>query len=424
MAIVNSRAAIEPKTGKAAIFVNETIHSLMRKLFANNEQGFAYDPNDLSTMFQDAAGNVPVTAVGQPVGLMLDKSKGVALGSEILVNNTFESGLTGVILFDGNGSQSTLTLNTVNPISGTRDAKLTVTASGSARPGISFNRNDGGGIVGALYELSFDFKVVSGDVKLTNVYDGLNAISPKPTTGTSGRYTVRYTQRNAETCALYFGAGTGVIQLDNISLRQVKGNHAYQATSASRPILRQNAATGANYLEFDGSDDFLQTNNIDFTGTDKVSLFAGVRKLSDVNTGIVAEFSPLALTNDGTFCLYAPFDLNYKGYGFRSRFSLNSDALVNTPLSPNSAVLSGKGNISADSTVLRVNGVHAASTASDQGTGNYGNYPLYIGRRAGTSFPFNGHLYSFIGIGRLTSDSETIAMEKAIAKHVGVTLNV
>ena len=77
MAIVNSRAAIEPKTGKAAIFVNETIPSLMRKLFSNGEQGFFYDPNDLSTMYQDAGRIVPVTAVGQAVGLMLDKSKGL-----------------------------------------------------------------------------------------------------------------------------------------------------------------------------------------------------------------------------------------------------------------------------------------------------------------------------------------------------------
>ena len=46
----------------------------IQSLFANNEQGFFYDPNDLSTMFQDAAGTVPVTAAGQPVGLMLDKS--------------------------------------------------------------------------------------------------------------------------------------------------------------------------------------------------------------------------------------------------------------------------------------------------------------------------------------------------------------
>lgn len=43
-------------------------------LFAAGEQGAWYDPSDLSTLFQDAAGTIPVTAVGDPVGRMLDKS--------------------------------------------------------------------------------------------------------------------------------------------------------------------------------------------------------------------------------------------------------------------------------------------------------------------------------------------------------------
>lgn len=72
--------------------------------------------------------------------------------------------------------------------------------------------------------------------------------------------------------------------------------------------------------------------------------------------------------------------------------------------------------------------VNAANTVYNStplaGTGNYGNYPLYIGRRAGTSLPFNGHIYSLIGIGRLTTDSETAIIEKEFAKHAGVTLSV
>ena len=44
------------------------------KLFANGEQGFFYDPSDMGTMFQDAAGTIPVTAAGQPIGLIRDKS--------------------------------------------------------------------------------------------------------------------------------------------------------------------------------------------------------------------------------------------------------------------------------------------------------------------------------------------------------------
>jgi len=43
-------------------------------LFRGGAQGAWYDPSDLATLFQDSAGTVPVTASGQPVGLMCDKS--------------------------------------------------------------------------------------------------------------------------------------------------------------------------------------------------------------------------------------------------------------------------------------------------------------------------------------------------------------
>lgn len=45
-----------------------------RTLFAASEPGAWYDPSDMSTLFQDSAGTVPVTAVEQPVGRILDKS--------------------------------------------------------------------------------------------------------------------------------------------------------------------------------------------------------------------------------------------------------------------------------------------------------------------------------------------------------------
>jgi len=44
------------------------------QLFLAGVLGFWFDPSDLSTLFQDAAGTIPVTADGDPVGLMLDKS--------------------------------------------------------------------------------------------------------------------------------------------------------------------------------------------------------------------------------------------------------------------------------------------------------------------------------------------------------------
>lgn len=44
------------------------------ELFATSVPGAWYDPSDLSTMSQDDAGTTPVTAAGQAVGRMLDKS--------------------------------------------------------------------------------------------------------------------------------------------------------------------------------------------------------------------------------------------------------------------------------------------------------------------------------------------------------------
>jgi len=43
-------------------------------LFAGGIAGVWYGPSDIDTLFQDSAGTTPVTASGQPVGRMLDKS--------------------------------------------------------------------------------------------------------------------------------------------------------------------------------------------------------------------------------------------------------------------------------------------------------------------------------------------------------------
>jgi len=46
----------------------------MLNLFSGGQRGVWYDPSDLATMYQESGGTAPVTADGQPVGLMLDKS--------------------------------------------------------------------------------------------------------------------------------------------------------------------------------------------------------------------------------------------------------------------------------------------------------------------------------------------------------------
>jgi len=64
-------------------------------LFNNGEAGVWYDPSSINTLYQDYQGVTPVTAVGEPVGLMLDKSEGLAQGPELVTNGDFATNLSG-----------------------------------------------------------------------------------------------------------------------------------------------------------------------------------------------------------------------------------------------------------------------------------------------------------------------------------------
>ena len=69
--ITNIFSSLSSTLGQA---FNSRFNMLIKKLFANNEQGFAYDPNDLTTLYQAVGGTIPVTKVVQPIGKSLDKS--------------------------------------------------------------------------------------------------------------------------------------------------------------------------------------------------------------------------------------------------------------------------------------------------------------------------------------------------------------
>lgn len=242
------------------------------QLFAAGEQGFWYDPSDFSTMFQDAAGTTPVTAVGQPVGRILDKS---------------------------------------------------------------------------------------------------------------GR-----------------------------------GNHATQSTSVARPVLGQEAG-GQYYLAFDGTDDCLFTGNIDFSATNKMSVFSGVRKLSDATPGVIAEMSADWFSNNGTFALTAP-NTAAANYGWNSRGTISVIGITaNSYAAPDTSVLAGLAEISTDTLVLRRNTNQVLNLTSDQGSGNYGNYPIFIGRRNNSLFPFNGRIYSLIIRGALTSGTQFTNTEAWVNSKTG-----
>jgi hypothetical protein len=113
---------------------------------------------------------------------------------------------------------------------------------------------------------------------------------------------------------------------------------------------------------------------------------------------MIAETSVDIGASNGALNLVVPNASPFGGRGFRSKGTIQGAADVgnSTYTAPITQVLSGLGDISGDVARLRVNGAQVAEALTDQGTGNYLAYPLYIGMRGGVSLPFNGQLYSLI----------------------------
>jgi hypothetical protein len=192
-----------------------------------------------------------------------------------------------------------------------------------------------------------------------------------------------------------------------------RNNHATQATAAGRPVLRQDA-NSKYYLEFDGVDDSLATAAINFTATDKMSVFSGVRKLTDTTTGMIVE---LGVGGTNGFSLYCPA---IQAYQCISGGSVSvSLATPFTFAAPITSVLTQLANISGDSLKISVNTVLEGTNTADQGTGNYGNNNVYIGRRGGSSLPLNGRIYSLIVRGALSTTQEITDTETWVNGKTG-----
>lgn len=556
-------------------------------LFAAGEQGVWYDPSDFSTMFQDSAGTTPVTAVEQPVGLILDKSKSLALGSELVTNGTFDTDVSG-----WSGGTATWSAGTLRGVGGG-------VGSGFYSSGFAVT-------AGNTYKFTFTIK---GDASYAALQFGMrrisatgvfisNTITPSVTTSYT-TITAYIVPTSTVADAMFFCrfAGTEAINIDNVSVKEIAGNHASQATTTSRPtlsakvnlllnsrlnggvsgspgtvptswanisvgtpsftyaadseatgnsvrvvtdttqraILRQNVAVAANtvycasmvvdtvsvsalyqyitwssppagatitfslngsvvagatsvpagrhtlaaiitvaatagspelrigggiqgagivyditirqvqvqsgsvrtayqwantatdydtagfpyYLAFDGVDDSLSTASINFTSTDKMSVFAGVRRLRETSTEVIVELSSASATNNGAFGVIVDASAsNRTSFNLRGNFGLAAMIDTSSQAAPATDVFSVSYNIAESTRELEIKPRVNASIptlvgggAANAGSGNFGSYPLFLGRQNNTSFPANIYLYSLIVRGAQSTDAQIAAAE-------------
>lgn len=181
-----------------------------------------------------------------------------------------------------------------------------------------------------------------------------------------------------------------------------RGNHASQSTLASRPTIQQDS-TGRWFLLFDGVDDVLVTASINFSGTNKVTAISGVRKLSDAADGVFLGFGSPSNLDNGSFQFSAPGSGAVTKFEVVSRGTATAGAFTTSIAynAPFTGVVTGIGDIAAPSVTLRINKTQVGQNLATQGTGQYGNYALRLGRRPTVTQPFNGRIYSVIVCGAL-----------------------
>jgi hypothetical protein len=112
---------------------------------------------------------------------------------------------------------------------------------------------------------------------------------------------------------------------------------------------------------------------------------------------IIAEHSASVGAVAGSFNI---FRTAANAYTFASRGSSSAaNATSGASAQPHNAILICDGKISSDSSGVAVNSGARAGSATDQGTGNYGNHLFNIGSRNASSLYFNGEAAALCVVG-------------------------
>jgi hypothetical protein len=225
-----------------------SLNALIARLFANDEPGALFDASDLTSMFQGRTGTT-AAAVGSPVGYALDKREMggksaaafIAGQPELVVNGGFDSDFSGWTAGAFGGSPAVLSVNS-GRLRVTND-----TAGGNGYVTQSFET-----VVGRSYQVTW--AVYIGTATLPRISVGTSAGANQiynRDVNTSGTYsaiilattTTSYVNvlNNTTTADLFTEA-------DNISVKEVPGNHAVAPSDAARPILGRVPASGRRNL--------------------------------------------------------------------------------------------------------------------------------------------------------------------------------
>ena len=409
--VVDQKGAFVGIVSGSGFFITSESPFSPASLFAAGEQGLIYDIGDFDRYMSESELG-PDISTPRPIG-----NFGVSVTSGVITVTKLVSAEGGGLSF---GTWEYLTGKyyrvqfKYRQLSGSGTVSVTTPNFGQVLP------NDGSTFV-------YD-RVGKADAGLTYLY--IRAMSTGlPLQFEVTEYSIR--EHTAINTATLFQDAAGTIPVTAVEQpvglildKSGRGNHASQPTTTARGILRQDA-NSAYYIDIDGTDDNYVTGSIDFTGTDKMTIWAGLRKVDDT-ARMLCELSANVNNNNGTFAVVTGNDVD-SFYQSSSRGNATSvgtlAAKFTTGLypAPDSAVITAQHDISADLSRIRRNGSSAGAIdgTADKGAGNFGNYPLYLFSRAGTSLRWNGNFYGLIIRGAATKQAQLEQTEQWLNSKMG-----
>jgi hypothetical protein len=223
----------------------------------------------------------------------------------------------------------------------------------------------------------------------------------------------------------FTNATNGVaVNVRKADLRPASDLGNYQRVTTQYDVTEAGVPS-CSYLFFDGGSDSMATGNIDFTATDKMTTFAGIRGNS-AGAQVVAELSATSSANAGSFLIGSG---SFVSGGNRIGGQLAGSTLLGydspaTFAPPLTSIITNAYNIAGttalDEAGLRIDAIvqsplNAGATGS-AGTGNFGNYPLYLGfRSSGATLYFNGNLFGLIVRGAASTTAQITDTEQWLA---------
>lgn len=199
------------------------------------------------------------------------------------------------------------------------------------------------------------------------------------------------------------------------------GNHIAQLDSTKRALSGDLGSFKC--AVFDGVNDGYQTPAIDFSTSDEVTVIVGHRK-TNTSASTLAELGNLGpFSQSGTFQMLAHSGTEHgrlAGGGTIAGGASSAPTAGYAP--PRTSVYTGILKVANDTKVLRIDGVEAATSAADQGAGNFINAVVNIGaRNDGAANALNGSITRWIVINRILSPSELVAAELWVNAATGAS---